>query len=612
MVELLQCEKCHLKCVPEYVREHINDPVLCIACRMSRYFKERVELSERGIYKRVTMHEITPDMEGELIQFNCLINGLDEKKTYYTKAIFTCPKCNLPLEIFPDDIYETETPKCPEHRIEMKLEKKMSVTDSIRYVSLEEPQEESIDSNAQRFDGLCRGILANGSINWGKRMVITAIYKSIPSGKKRGYNDIILDIQTAKDMDSDKDELPTVPELEWLKEESKKEGFIDKVRASITPAVNLSDIQLSALVSMAHGCTNEMVKRDDIHLAIFGDPSTFKSELLEFIHKIVPNSKMVDGGNTGKVGLRGGIESVNGRRPYFVPGAMTMANGSILCYDELDKTPKEDYPALYKGMEQQYIEYDKLMHVRSPTDCTVIATANPKTGYYDKDQTLQQNFNIPFALQTRFDLIWFIPSVQSEEASRKIAQLTAPDYIWEPYLSEHMLRKYINYVKKLTPTLTVPAHKMIEDFWVKAKVVSSKQTDGIKIEPRHLHGLIRIAFAFAKLQFHETVTIEDAESAIGLFKRSLKTLGQDVETGELVQEILHGKKQGKMKVFMDCVNSLGGRSPEGIIDHNEAVEWLVKSGSFDIWEAPKELESQARRGDFIINTERPSKYRLAK
>lgn len=552
-----------------------------------------------------TMHSIDPStMESKKIQFNCVVNGLDEKKTYYKEAGFLCDGCGDSSIVKPNDLYQTDVPFCKRCKKNMKFDNKYNdYTESIRHVLIEEPMEEAVFSSPQRYTAIVKGDLTSG-IATGQHKLCTAIFKSVPIlGKNMQFNNIVLDVLNMVDMDERKEDLPTEEEIKVLKDKALSPTFLNDVVESITTAVGLYDIKLSVLLSLAKGCSTPIIKRDDIHVYLMGNPSTFKSELLEFAHGITPRSRLSSGDSTGKVGIRGGIVTLPDGSPMFVAGTMSMANGSHLFIDELDKIPKDDLSALYRAMEQQTIKYDKVIHVETPADTSIIASANPKNGYMDKSLTLQQNFNIPFALQTRFDLIWFIPSIESEETNTKIAeQATDINFLWVPFLDRVLLIKYLNYIRKLKPVLTQEAGKLINKFWVKAKMASIKQKDGIKIEPRHLHGLIRLAFAFAKLQFHERVTLEDAQFAVGIFTRSLASIGQDVETGETKQAILFGKKENKQHTFMEAVNRLASKNDDRIIEPDELVAELIKDNVYDVYNAQQKIKAEASSGETIITT----------
>lgn len=564
----------------------------------------------------VKMHEITPKMEGKRIKFNAIINGLSDKKTYYTSALFECRRCEGIVEVKHDEIYHTRIPKCPECRIDMFIDKERSETASIRRVILEEPIEESIFSNPQRYMGIITGDDVH-AVSVGQRKKITGIFRSVikeTKDKMLGENDIMIDIKEMFDMDEKRETLPTEEEVIKLKEEAKSPDFLNKVVGSFTDKIGLHDEKLAILLSLAKGCITEVVKRDDIHVLLMGNPSVAKSELIQFAHSITPRSYSTSGENVSKVGLRGGIEQTDGY-PVFVAGALSSANGSHLFIDELDKIEKGDLGALMTSMEQQFIEYDKIIHIKTPADTSIIAGANPKTGYYDYELNLQQNFNLPFTLQTRFDLIFFIKSSEDETTIRKISQqATKADYKFDPYMNKEKLSSYLNYCRKLEPKFTNEAGDIIQNFWVKAKLHSLKlkSGEGIKIEPRHLHGLIRLTFAFAKLHLREEVLPQDAESAIGIFKRSLLTLGQDVETGELKQGVLTPTpKENKELAWKRITNELASKNPNGVIEPIDLIDAMIKSGKFDEYNAKEWITKDALKGTTIINTW-DNKYKLSK
>lgn len=605
--ELLFCEKCNLQCVPPNLRNNVNDPVICVGCRMSNAIQIKNEYEEKAI--QTTMHEINAkDHDWREIEFNSIINGMDEKKTYFKKAILVCPSCGEQEEAVPNDFYVTNIEaSCRKGHTRQKMEVDMiqSRTEDIVTVLLEEPTEEAIHSHPKRYPAWVKGSLIN-DISIGARKRVKAVFKSIP--KKDKTNDIMLDVVSFTDLEEKEECILSPEQVEDLKSKSKESNFVAQVRDSLSDKVGLEDIKLSLLISMVGGDC-DVTERQDLHVLIMGDPSVAKSELLKFCHEMVPRSRLSSGESTGKVGIRGGIETLSNGSHIFVPGTVSMASGSILFIDEMDKTAKEDLNALLLAMEQQFVSYDKIIHIKLPAKTTIIAAANPKSGIYDEDQTLIQNFNLPYPLLSRFDLKWLVVDSSSEGRDTRIAKYTSSSYQKsEPFLSKKILSAYINHVRKLKPKMSVDADNHINSFWVQARKAKGEKKGGFRVDIRTLQSLRRIATAFAKLQFHEYITLDDATQATALYTRSMTSVGQDIVSGETTQTIFDGKKESKDKTFVDAINKLSKKDP--LIDHNDLVMELINSGNYDKWDADKKIVDELRRGVYMIKTY-DNKYRLS-
>jgi replicative DNA helicase Mcm len=105
--------------------------------------------------------------------------------------------------------------------------------------------------------------------------------------------------------------------------------------------------------------------------------------------------------------------------------------------------------------------------------------------------------------------------------------------------------------------------KAIEDFFVKWRSTAEAGTSPIPITPRQLEALVRLAKANARMRLSKEVTIEDANRAIDLVKRSLQEAGIDPESGKVDVDILMtGKSRSQrqnMERIMEIIKGLEGQ-----------------------------------------------------
>jgi len=161
--------------------------------------------------------------------------------------------------------------------------------------------------------------------------------------------------------------------------------------------------------------------------------------------------------------------------------------------------------------------------------------------------------------------------IPNEEKDRKIAdKIINFEKAETPFTSEFLF-KYLLYAKKLRPKLTKETAKELEEFYIKMRKKAQGTTGALMITARQLEGLIRLSEAYAKLRLADKTNKKDAEKAIGLFKRQLRTFGFDPESGELDVDKMEGRISSKerketrtlLEVFKDLTIMFGERVPMG-------------------------------------------------
>ncbi len=254
---------------------------------------------------------------------------------------------------------------------------------------------------------------------------------------------------------------------------------------------------------------------------------------------------------------------------------MVLGSGGEVSIDEFDKISDEDKSSLLEALESQTISIAKAGIVaRFNAKASVLAAANPKYGRFDKNQYPAEQFDIPPALLSRFDLIFPIMDILDEEQDKKIAkhiltqhqaagaqiaQVEQYEQVEAPPIDPELLRKYIAYARQhVKPVLSPEASNRIQEFYVELRKLGLKQ-GAVPITPRQIEGLVRLAEASAKSRLSEKIELRDAELAISLFDYMLTTLAVDRGGRKDIDTLLTGmprEKVTKINTIMEIISKL--------------------------------------------------------
>merc|ERR1719316_65599 len=288
---------------------------------------------------------------------------------------------------------------------------------------------------------ICEGDLSE-KVKPGDRVQVVGIYKAFPPQ----HNDVTTgvfpcrlvatNITPIKEMTNQ----PFVSDdITHIKEIANRPDAFQLLARSFAPSICGHAFPKAGLLLQMIGGTEKNLAngthlRGDINLLLVGDPSCGKSQMLRFVMNTAPLAVSTTGKGSSGVGLTAALVRDAGSRDFNIEaGAMVLADRGFICIDEFDKMGQDDRVMIHEAMEQQCVTIAKAgMHVTLNARCSVVAAANPIYGTFDASMDLAKNIGLPDSLLSRFDLVFVVRDLTTEEIDRKIAEQVLKQASYQP------------------------------------------------------------------------------------------------------------------------------------------------------------------------------------
>merc|ERR1719265_1198346 len=466
---------------------------------------------------------------------------------------------------------------------ELALEVGLSVyKDSQKFVIMETPEQAPPGQIPRAIEVICEGDLADKA-KPGERIQVIGVYKSFPKQENdftRGQwpaRLIATSITAIKEMVESPFLLDDVRAINQI---AAREDSFELLAHSVAPSICGHALPKKGLLLQMIGGTERNLPngthlRGDINVLMIGDPSCGKSQMLRFVMNTAPLAISTTGRGSSGAGLTAAVTREAGSREFQLEaGAMVLADRGFICIDEFDKMALGDRTAIHEAMEQQCVTIAKAgLHVTLNARCSVVAAANPVYGTFDPSMDLAKNIGLPDSLLSRFDLVFVVRDLTTEEIDRKIAdqvvrqatqrfgsdarrgveqihssilerreeadrsksqeatevmerKLPGPNGEEPPeVLTVDFLRKYIRFCRRFTPVLNEDAQIMVAekycDMRMRFQSGLSEAGNGeaskkprLAVTTRTLEALIRLSTAHAKLKLRKDFVLpEDVHEA---------------------------------------------------------------------------------------------------
>ncbi|MDG6911020.1 MAG: minichromosome maintenance protein MCM [Nitrososphaerota archaeon] len=575
--------------------------------------KRELTVRLRNLPDLVPLRRVDTSYIDRMLAISGMVVRTSELRPMMTEAAWVCPSGHLTYQE-QDDMVLKRPPKCElcgEVR-NFELDRKRCKFVDFQVLRIQElPEELPPGQLPQFFDVNVEGDIVNMA-RPGDRVVLTGVVRAVPDYTLGQVRTRLFKSQVDCNHVEVKGKEPeqvlvTKEDEELIRNIAAAPDAYENLVNSIAPVILGHQQEKEAiLLLLAGGSATSLPDgtklRGDINALFVGDPGTGKSELLKFASQVAPRGLYASGRGTTAAGLSAAV--IREKNVLMLEaGVVVLADLGIAAIDEFEKMKPEDRTALHEMMEQQTVTIAKGgIYATLNARTAILAACNPVLGRYNPFQNLIENIGtLPIPLLTRFDIIFVFrdqptPADDEKLASHILSVHARRSYTAPPPIEFSLLKKYLAFAKRISPTLTKGAMDRIREYYLDLRR-SSGAEDSIPPTLRTLEALIRISTARARVLLRDEVTEEDALAAIGLMNRMVEDILTDAATKKTDFGIQLGKPVGETKNLrsaLEVLKALEGPEKKPV-ERKLFKEELVKA-KFADEDAEKMIRTMFREG----------------